>query len=705
VGLEHRDPADLAFPRQRARTQSGTLGIARTFAVSPDGARVVFLRSKAGDDPITCLWVLDVEAGVEHCVYDPREQRGEDVGLTEAERARRERMRERARGVTAYACDRNVTRASFVDAAHLHVVDLRDGTRTVVATDGVPDDPRLSPDGSEVAYVVDGGLFVQAVAGGEVRELAADPDPDVHWGLADFAAAEELERRRGFWWSPDGAKVAAARVDERPVKTWWISEPSSPAAKPRAMRYPQAGTPNAIVTLHVIDVSTGDRTPVRWDNESFEYLVNVTWGKEEPFTVFVLSRDQRSAQVLTVDERGETTIVRELHDARWLDVVEGSPAWLDGELIATVDADDTHRLQIGDELVTPPGLEVSAVVDVSDGVAWIQAREDDPLELHVYRVRAGAKPERMTTEPGLHGAAVGGATFVRTARTSEGVLPSVSIVRADGSEVELASVAETSVVDPHPHYAELGPQHLRGALLLPDGAEPAEPVPVLLSPYGGPHFLRVVRWKGMYRQEQWFADRLGIAVLVIDGRGTPGRGVAWEKAIHGDFSLTLDDQIEGLQAAAERWPFLDLTRVAIRGWSFGGELSALAVLKRPDVFHAAIAGAPVSDQHLYDTAYTERYLGDPTVDDEPYRRSSPVSFVETASPHRRLLLMHGLADDNVFVANTLQLSAVLLANGYHHELVLLPNSSHMGGMEELSVAEDLVELDFLRRWLAAPSGA
>jgi len=179
--------------------------------------------------------------------------------------------------------------------------------------------------------------------------------------------------------------------------------------------------------------------------------------------------------------------------------------------------------------------------------------------------------------------------------------------------------------------------------------------------------------------------------------------VTWEKAVHRDFSVALDDQIDGLHAAAERWPFLDLTRVAMRGWSFGGELAGFAVLKRPDVFHAAIAGAPVTDQRLYDTAYTERYLGDPGADAAAYERSSLISLVPAASPHRSLLLIHGFADDNVFVANTLQLSAALLANGYHHELVLLPNSSHIGGMEELSVAEDLVELDFLRRAFALPA--
>jgi dipeptidyl-peptidase 4 len=700
VGLDERDPADLAFPRQQARTQSNTLGIARTFTVSPDGTRVVFLRSKAGDDFITCLWALDVDTATERCVYDPREHAGDDAGLTEAERARRERMRERARGVTSYACDRAVTLATFVDGGHLCVVDLRDGRLVVVPTDGIPDDPRLSPDGTRIAYVVDGRLFVQGVKGSDARELAADPDPDVRWGLPDFAAAEELERRRGFWWSPDGTKIAAARVDERSVPIWWIADPTSPASSPRPIRYPQAGTANAVVTLHVVDVESGERTEVAWDHEAFEYLVSVSWGEGEPLTLFVLSRDQRNAEVLTVGERWETTIVRAFEDEKWLDVIEGSPTWLDGELVVTIEADDTHCLQIGDEPATVPGLQVTAVIEASNGVVWFQGIHEDPVEQHIYRIAPGAKPDRMTTEPGIHTGVVGGPTLVRATRGADRELPSVTVVRSDGSEIDLASVAEEPVVDPQPVYAELGPQRLRGALLLPRGREPERPVPLLLSPYAGPHFQLVVRWRGMYRMQQWFADRLGIAVLVIDGRGTPGRGVAWEKAMYRNFAIALDDQIEGLQAAAERWPFLDLTRVAIRGWSFGGELAALAVLKRPDVFHAAIAGAPVVDQHLYDTAYTERYLGDPRVDDEPYRRNSPISFVESASPHRRLLLMHGVADDNVFVANTLQLSAALLADGYHHELVLLPNSSHMGGMEELSVAEDLVELDFLRGWLS-----
>jgi dipeptidyl-peptidase-4 len=271
----------------------------------------------------------------------------------------------------------------------------------------------------------------------------------------------------------------------------------------------------------------------------------------------------------------------------------------------------------------------------------------------------------------------------------------------DGERVaEIASHPLDPVVDPRPSYAVLGDRELRAALVLPGGREPGIPVPVLLSPYGGPHHQEVVHWRGSYRPHQWFADRLGAAVLVIDGRGTPGRGASWDRAVHRDFSVTLQDQVDGLRAAAERWPFLDLDRVAIRGWSFGGMLSALAVCTRPDVFHAAVAGAPVTDQRLYDTHYTERYLGMPDTDPEAYRRSSPLAFATDL--RRPLLLIHGLADDNVVAAHTLQMSARLFESGIEHDLVLLPRASHMGGGAELVVARYLAELDFLRRSLELP---
>jgi dipeptidyl-peptidase 4 len=269
--------------------------------------------------------------------------------------------------------------------------------------------------------------------------------------------------------------------------------------------------------------------------------------------------------------------------------------------------------------------------------------------------------------------------------------------------VELASSAATPVVRARVHLSFVGERHIATAVLLPadhDGA----PLPVLLDPYGGPHAGRVVRAHNAHVGAQWFADQ-GFAVVVADGRGTPGRGSEWERAIHLDLATTvLEDQVEALTRAAEEHEVLDLSRVAIRGWSFGGYLAALAVMRRPDVFHAAVAGAPVTEWRLYDTHYTERYLGDPAEQAGVYDGSSLLPLAGELT--RPLLLIHGLADDNVVAAHTLRLSSELLAAGRPHEVLPLAGVTHMTPQEV--VAENLLlhQLDFLRRALHIyPSGA
>jgi dipeptidyl-peptidase-4 len=261
---------------------------------------------------------------------------------------------------------------------------------------------------------------------------------------------------------------------------------------------------------------------------------------------------------------------------------------------------------------------------------------------------------------------------------------------------DIPSYAETPLVRPDVTLVRLDRRRLATAVLFPADA-PDEPLPVLLDPYGGPHAQRVQAARPQYLTSQWFADQ-GFAVVVIDGRGTPGRGSEWERAVHLDLAgPVLDDQVDGLLAAAEAYPRLDLARVAIRGWSFGGYLAALAVLRRPDVFHAAIAGAPVTEWRLYDTHYTERYLGDPDDDPGPYERSSLLADAHRLE--RPLLLVHGLADDNVVAAHTLQLSAALLAAGRPHEVLPLSGVTHMTPQEVVAENLLLLQLEFLRRAL------
>ena len=294
-------------------------------------------------------------------------------------------------------------------------------------------------------------------------------------------------------------------------------------------------------------------------------------------------------------------------------------------------------------------------------------------------------------------------------------------VYRDGSPVaDLASLAERPALPaPQPVLFGAGPREIRTAVLFPSWHQPGQrKLPVLLDPYGGPHAQRVVKARGAYLTSQWFAEQ-GFAVVIADGRGTPGRGPEWERAVAGDLAgPVLEDQVDALRDAAARFGDLDTGRVAIRGWSFGGYLAALAVLRRPGVFHAAIAGAPVTDWHLYDTHYTERYLGFPDRDQENYERSSLIFSAERAVvaapaqatsrgeadtgtiPPRPLMLIHGLADDNVVVAHTLRLSGALLAAGYPHTVLPLSGITHMASQETVAENLLLLQLDFLRAALA-----
>jgi dipeptidyl-peptidase-4 len=271
-----------------------------------------------------------------------------------------------------------------------------------------------------------------------------------------------------------------------------------------------------------------------------------------------------------------------------------------------------------------------------------------------------------------------------------------AVVSRNGEDVgEIASFATPAPFSPNVSMSRQGTRQLRTALVLPVESD-GRPLPVLMDPYGGPHALRVLSTRGAYLNAQWLANQ-GFAVVIIDGRGTPGRGLAWEREIAGDMATAvLQDQVDALQALAADRPELDLTRVAIRGWSFGGYLAALAVLRRPDVFHAAVAGAPVTDWRLYDTHYTERYLG---VDASAaaYERSSLIG--DAAALTRPLMIVHGLADDNVVVAHTLALSSALLEAGRAHTVLPLSGVTHMASQEV--VAENLVglEVEFIKRSL------
>ncbi|MDX6201074.1 MAG: dipeptidyl-peptidase 4, partial [Frankiales bacterium] len=684
------DEQPLSFPRHSARTQRFTLGQPRSVAVAEDGSRVVFLRSAAGTDPANALWVYDVLAGEERLVADATALLG--AGLDELppeERARRERLREGAGGIVAYAIDPSASVASFALSGRLFVADLISGEVTELPTAGPVIDPRVDPTGTRVAYVTGGALHVVERSGGTSVELAGDADEQVAWGLAEFLAAEEMDRMRGYWWAPDGQRVLAARVDESPVQRWHIADPANPDRPGQDVRYPAAGTANAIVTAAIVDLD-GGKVEIAWDTTDLPYLVAAGWPRERSPFVVVQSRDQRRLLVLEVEpQTGATTVVREDVDPIWVDINPGVPAWLgDGRLVWLADVDDTRRLFVGDMAVTPAGLQVSAVL--GSGADWVILEGSyEPVESHVWRWSPDGL-EQVTTVPGIHRAVAGGEVLALASATLDRVGVRWAISVAGVEVAELASYAEQPRIQPAPMLLRTGARELRTALLLPsDDVRPTGPLPVLMDPYGGPHAQRVLSARGAFLSSQWLADQ-GFAVVIADGRGTPGRGPAWDRTVAFDLATpALEDQVDALQGVAEHHPGeLDLGRVAIRGWSFGGYLAALAVLRRPDVFHAAVAGAPVTDWRLYDTHYTERYLGHPGERPDAYARSS---LLEDAHKlERPLMLVHGLADDNVVFAHTLRLSSGLLAAGRAHTVLPLSGVTHMTPQEV--VAENLLLL-------------
>lgn len=689
------------FPLQQARTRRFTLGVPRNIAISDDGMRVAFLRARAGDDPYTELWVLDLPDGAERRVSGAGAAGASDAEIPPEERSRRERAREASSGIVRYSADRSLRRAVFDLNGALHVVDLISGTSRRLDTATSPVDPRLDPAGARVAYVSSGALHVVDIDGGNDRVLLQAEGRDITYGLAEFVAAEEMDRQEGFWWSPDGSHLLAARVDVGQVNRWYISDPDDPARVPREVAYPVAGSHNAVVTLVIAGVDDGS-VPVRWDTTHFEYLVTAHWDRHA-LLIVVQSRDQRTMRVLDVSpETGETRVVREDVDPSWVDIVVGVPRHLaDGSLVWTVDSGDAKRLVVGEDVVTPASLQVRSVLDV-DGDTVVFSASTDPITAEVWAWDRAAGPVRLAPDSGagMCAARRSGATTVVVQRSLDTPAVHVAVHRDHRAIAAIRSLAEPPLVIPQPEMLRLGDRELRAALLWPAGHVPATgSLPVLLDPYGGPGHQRVVAAQGAYLESQWFADQ-GFAVLVIDGAGTPGRGPAWERSIRdnrGD--PVLQDQVAGLAAAAELYSDLDTSRVAIRGWSYGGFLSGLAVLRRPDVFHAAIAGAPNADQRLYDTHYTERFLGMPDENPEAYARMSLAPLAPDLV--RPLLLIHGLSDDNVVVAHTLRLASALVAAGRPHELILLPGVTHSTNRPQ-SANLLLVQLDFLRRSLHLP---
>ncbi|MCY3633381.1 MAG: prolyl oligopeptidase family serine peptidase [bacterium] len=680
-----------SFPRQHARTRGFTLGAPRSFAVSDDGCRVAFLRSMAGDDPVNRLWLLDTSTGEQLVAADPVELLADpgEENLPPAERARRERARESGGGIVAYAGDPGLTRIAFALDGRAFLADVAGGSVESLPTMPGAFDPRPSPDGQRVAYVSGSSLrVVDAAADGLDLLVIDEPGDTVSWGSAEFIAAEEMGRSRGFWWSPDSQRLLVARVDTAEVPIWHIASPADPATAPVPMAYPAAGTVNADVSLAVVGID-GSCIDVAWDRDACEYLARAAWAPRSNPVIAVQSRDQRTVVILEVNpDTGATTEIARQTDEHWVELVPGTPTWMGQRLVTAEDRGSARRLLIDGADATPDTIQVRSVVSADENRVVFTA-SDDPTETHIWQLDVEGKLGRLSDRAGVHSAVAAGGTVVVVRAAGTDREAAVEVVTPT-ERIPITSSAATPLLSPSPRFSVVASRELCTAVLYPSDDEGADgdSLPVLLDPYGGPHAQRVLQARSPFLVSQWFANQ-GFAVVITDGRGTPARGPAWERAVAGNLAHpVLEDQIDALDALAEQHPRLDLGQVAVRGWSFGGYLAALAVLARPDRFHAAIAGAPVTDWRLYDTHYTERYLGHPDQNLEAYTRTSLLELAGDLT--RPLLLICGLADDNVFAAHTLQLSQALFEAGRPHQVLPLPGVTHMTPQEQ--VAENLLLL-------------
>lgn len=684
-------------------THNYALGRPGHFRFTGDGEALLFLRAEA-NDPKADLWIKDLGTNEERRLLSAEALlEGKAEALSVEEKALRERQRVKTQGFTGFELD-DAGRAVFVKlSGKVWRHDLASGETTRLALpEGAVLDPRPSPDGKRVAFVQDYDLHVLNLGKGKLKRLTTGGTEARPFGLPEFVAAEEMSRYQGYWWAPDGKHIAYQATDNRPLEQFTIADASRPEKAANIFAYPRPGQANADVRLYVVGVDGRGRAEIKWDRARYPYLARVTWPKKGPLSLLVQARDQRSQVFLRADpETGKTSPLLEEEDEAWLNLTNSTPRWLgDGSYLWATEASGQWALERhtpkkkGKEstevvLDAGAGFRSLAHVDEARGLVWFLGGPD-PVEQHLYRapLSGGAAPVRVTSAPGEHTATFSrdGARFVLTRTTfEEGARSTVHAVASLDERVPpLTEAPQASEVASHAAPSRVGlevervpPEKAGGfhaALVRPRTFEAGKRYPVILYVYGGPHHNVVVADASRYALMQWMADH-GFVVAMLDGRGTQWRGRSHERAIRERFGeVPLDDQVKGLQALGAAYRELDLDRVGVYGWSFGGYMAALAVLRRPDVFKAAVAGAPVVDWRYYDTHYTERYLGllgDPA---PAYDASSLLTYADKLE--RPLLLVHGIADDNVYFAHTLQLADALFRAKRPFELLPLVGLTH-----------------------------
>ncbi|MFN0151638.1 MAG: S9 family peptidase [bacterium] len=729
-------------------TRGFTRGLPAKPMPTPDGRRVFFLRSGA-TDRIQSLYVYDVAKRATQLFMTADGLGGSDA-ISKEEQARRERQRETERGITGFSLSDDGKTVLIPHAGDLFLADAATGaSRGLTATPDAEIDAHLSPDGAHVAFVRGGGLVVLEIATGRETVVARSTEAGVEYGVAEHVAQEEMDRTTGHWWSPDSRRIAFTEVDTRGVPLFRVPDFSDPTSEGSVSPYPKAGDPNAIVRLGVAtiarapsDVEKDARARVgAWERggaaataaaegvtwldigADTEYLARVDWSPDSrALWVQTQPRSQKRLDLRRIDlESRMSDVVLSEEDPDWVNLHDAFFVLKRGDRFLWASERSGHRhLEIvgadgvRERALTSGEWDVMRVVHVDESnrdVTFIGTMEG-VLERHVYRVSlSGGAVRKLSTEPGWHDAHFNArchGVFVETWE-NETTPPKYRVRRRGGSlEGELPSEAAI------PDAAEIAPESqlihtttpvgvtLDMRVTAPEGRLPGDKRPLIVYVYGGPGAQQVARkWPGERGLVDAWLARRGFIVARIDGRGVAGRGHDSERI----YSLRmgeeeLQDQVAGVHALMRALPEIDASRVGIWGWSYGGYMTLMAMMRAHDTFAAGVSIAPVVDWRGYDTHYTERYLGLPSENAAGYDSSSILTCADDLEGH--LTLVHGTGDDNVHFRESMILVNRLVESGKDFRLMVYPGTHMMETLAERMHIYTLVWRTFVEQFGRAP---
>lgn len=646
--------------------------------VSPDGQRVTFLKGKDTDYERQDLWEYHIGSGETRMLFNSDDlQAGEEV-LSDEERARRERMRLKGSGIVSYQWSADGKALLFPLGGDVYYFRLGDKkARRLLNTDAFETDIKLSPKGHYISYIRDQNLYIKEIATGKEQAITTEGGGNIKYGMAEFVAQEEMGRMTGYWWSPDESHIAFTRVDETPVDIITRSEIYADKIEMIEQKYPKAGTPNVLVTLAVEDIHSHKRTWVDMGKDKDIYFARGNWMPDsQTFTYQWQTRDQQTLELRAFDINTQNQSVL---------LTETSPTWVNLN-------DDLHFLKSNNQFIwaserngfkhlylyNNDGSLVKALtsgnwvvdnveaIDEKQGVVYFTGRKDTPVESHLYRVSLnGGDITRLSQRDGYHEISFSQDASIYVDRFSTVNTPfQVSLHKADGKQITWLEENKLDANHPLSPYLDSWTKPEFGHITTPDGAElqyrlfkPAnldKPHAAIVFLYGGPHAQVVTnKWYGdRGLLMQYWVDQ-GYVVFTLDNRGSNYRGKAFEDPIYKKMgTVEVADQVEGVKFL-RTLPYVDADRIGVHGHSYGGYMTLMTMFKAGDYFKAGVSGAPVTDWRLYDTHYTERYMGNPTTDDEAYTASSVFPYAKDLKGP--LLIYHGMADDNVLFTHSTML--------------------------------------------------